>query len=161
LDAPTSDIMRKRLGYCFATPPGSQYPPILAEHRLTPGEAISVEGAGGAIAALPIRQLHGDIDSIGFRFGDVAYSCDLSDIPGESVAAFAGLDVWIVDALRYTPHPSHLSLAETLDWIERPKPRRAILTNLHSYLYYEVLRTKLPPHVEPGFDGLSFTAAAS
>ena len=150
-----------RFGYCFATPPGSQYPPMLAEHRLTPGEAVSVEGAGGAIAALPIRQEHGDIDSIGFRFGGVAYSCDLSGIPRESVAAFAGLDVWIVDALRYTPHPSHFSLAETLDWIERLKPRRAILTNLHSDLDYEVLRAKLPAHVEPGFDGLTFTAAAS
>ena len=89
---------------------------------------------------MPIRQEHGDIDSIGFRFGGVAYSCDLSGIPRESVAAFAGLDVWIVDALRYTPHPSHFSLAETLDWIERLKPRRAILTNLHSDLDYEVLR---------------------
>jgi phosphoribosyl 1,2-cyclic phosphate phosphodiesterase len=161
LDAPTSEVMRMRFGYCFETPPGSQYPPILTEHRLTPGETVSIEGAGGVVAALPIRQQHGDIDSIGFRFGDVAYSCDLSDIPGESVAAFAGLDVWIVDALRYTPHPSHFSLAETLDWIERLKPRRAILTNLHADLDYEVLRGKLPAHVEPGFDGLTFTAAAS
>jgi len=151
--------MRIRFGYCFATPPGSQYPPIVDEHRLTPGEAIGIKGAGGTIAALPIRQEHGDIDSIGFRFADVAYSCDLSGIPPESIAAFASLDVWIVDALRHTPHPSHFSLAETLDWIERLKPRRAILTNMHSDLDYEVLRAKLPAHVEPGFDGLTFTAA--
>ena len=161
LDAPTSEVMRMRFGYCFETPPGSQYPPILTEHRLTPGETVSIEGAGGVVAALPIRQQHGDIDSIGFRFGDVAYSCDLSDIPGESVAAFAGLDVWVLDALRYSPHPSHFSVADAVGWISRLKPRRAILTNLHADLDYEVLRGKLPAHVEPGFDGLTFTAAAS
>ena len=159
LDEPTSQIMRMRFGYCFARPPGSQYPPMLAEHRLTPGETVSVEGAGGAIAALPIRQEHGDIDSIGFRFGGVAYSCDLSGIPADSVPALAGLDVWVVDALRYAPHPSHFSLADVMAWIERIKPKRAILTNLHSDLDYEALRVQLPPHVEPAFDGLSGTSS--
>ena len=67
----------------------------------------------------------------------------------------AGIEVWIVDALRYQPHPSHLSVDEALAWIERIKPRRAILTNLHTDLDYEALRGQLPPHVEPAFDGLS------
>ena len=80
---------------------------------------MTIEGPGGAISALPFRQDHGDIASLGFRFGDVAYSSDLRDLPPESVAALSGLDLWIVDALRYKPHPSHFSVAEALGWIER------------------------------------------
>jgi phosphoribosyl 1,2-cyclic phosphate phosphodiesterase len=67
--------------------------------------------------------------------------------------------VWIVDALRDRPHPSHFSVSDALAWIERLKPRRAILTNLHADLDYDDLRRKLPPHVEPGFDGMSFEIA--
>ena len=71
----------------------------------------------------------------------------------------AKLDVWIIDALRYTTHPSHLSLSESLAWVERVRPRRAILTNLHSDLDYETLRARLPDHVEAAFDGLAFELA--
>ena len=92
-----------------------------------------------------------------FRFGGFGYSCDLNGMPPESAEALAGLDIWVVDALRYNPHPSHFSLADALAWIERIKPRRAILTNLHSDLDYEVLRAELPPHVEPAYDGISVT----
>ncbi|OLB70211.1 MAG: phosphoribosyl 1,2-cyclic phosphodiesterase [Alphaproteobacteria bacterium 13_2_20CM_2_64_7] len=88
------------------------------------------------------------------RFGHLAYSCDLSGLPEASVAALAGTEIWIVDALRYRPHPSHFSVDDALGWIARVKPARAILTNLHSDLDYDELRSKLPPHVEPAFDGL-------
>ena len=71
----------------------------------------------------------------------------------------AGLEVWIVDALRYKPHPSHFSLEDSLSWIGRIKPQRAILTNLHSDLDYEVLKGEVPPHVEPGYDGISGTVS--
>ena len=120
---------------------------------------MTIEGEGGAITVLPFLQQHGDIPSLGFRFGNLAYSCDLSDIPPANVAVLANLDVWILDALRYRPHPSHLSLDEALGWIERLKPRRAILTNLHSDLDYEVLRGKLPVHVVPAFDGMTLSIA--
>jgi phosphoribosyl 1,2-cyclic phosphate phosphodiesterase len=159
LDEPTAAVMHARFGYCFKSPPGSEYPPIATEHRLTAGTPVTVAGQGGAITALPFRQEHGDIPSLGFRFGNLAYSCDLSGIPPESVAALAHLDVWIVDALRYRPHPSHFSLDDALGWIERLKPRRAILTNLHADLDYEVLRGKLPAHVVPAFDGMTFAVA--
>ena len=76
--------------------------------------------------------------------------------PTESIGALAGLDVWIVDALRKTPHPSHFNLDEALAWIARIKPKRAILTNLHTDMDYASLRSHLPPGVEPGFDGMSF-----
>src|SRR5262249_50286738 len=122
--------------------------------RLQPGVSITVDGEGGPITALPVFQEHGDISSLGFRFGRLAYSCDLSGLPEASVVALAGLEVWIVDALRYRPHPSHFSVDDALAWIARIKPGRAILTNLHADLDYAELRSKLPPHVEPAFDGL-------
>ena len=147
--------MHQRFGYCFQSPPGSEYPPIVTEHRLMPAEPVVVNGAGGMIRALPFLQRHGDIDSLGFRFGGLAYSCDLSDLPSASAAALTGLDVWIVDALRYRPHPSHFSVEDALGWIDEIKPQRAILTNLHADLDYEELTRKLPPHVEPAFDGLT------
>src|SRR5262245_8289321 len=107
LDEPTSRAMHARFGYCFMTPPGSEYPPILNEHRLVPGKPVTIDGDGGSVTALPILQEHGDIPSLGFRFGNVAYSADLNGMPPESAAAMAGLDLWFVDALRHTPHPSH------------------------------------------------------
>jgi len=159
MDAPTSHVMRVRFSYCFATPPGSEYPPILSEHRLVPGEHATINGQGGAIDAVPVLQQHGDIPSLGFRFGNVAYSADIKSLPEASIAAMRGLEVWIVDALRLNPHPSHMNLDEALAWIDRIKPKRAILTNLHSDMDYEALRAKLPPHVVPAYDGMQFTSA--
>lgn len=159
MDEPTSRAMHARFGYCFMTPPGSEYPPIAQEYRLNPGHAVTIEGQGGFIQALPVLQEHGDIPSLGFRFGNVAYSADIKGLPPESIAALSGLDVWIVDALRRTPHPSHLNLEEALAWIERLKPKRAILTNLHSDLDYEALRAGLPSNVEPAYDRMRFEAS--
>jgi phosphoribosyl 1,2-cyclic phosphate phosphodiesterase len=158
MDALTSEIMRIRFAYCFASPPGSEYPPILDERRVSPGKTVTIEGQGGSIQALPVLQEHGDIPSLGFRFGNVAYSADIKGLPEQSIAAMAGLDIWIVDALRRTPHPSHMNLDEALAWIARIKPKRAILTNLHADLDYEVLRNQLPANVEPAYDGMSFEA---
>jgi phosphoribosyl 1,2-cyclic phosphate phosphodiesterase len=154
LDERTSRLLHTRFSYCFESPPGSEYPPIVTEHRLRPSERVTIEGEGGSIGALPILQQHGDITSLGFRFADFAYSCDLNDLPGQSAAALGGLKVWVVDALRHQPHPSHFSLADALAWIDRLKPERAILTNLHSDLDYEALRARLPDHVEPAYDGM-------
>jgi phosphoribosyl 1,2-cyclic phosphate phosphodiesterase len=159
LDEPTARALHARFGYCFATPPGSEYPPILNEHRIVAGRPIEVDGPGGRITAMPVLQDHGDIPSLGFRFGNLAYSADLKDVPADSMALLAGLDVWIVDALRYAPHVSHFNVAEALDWIARLKPRRAILTNLHADLDYDELRGKLPSHIEPAYDGMAIELA--
>jgi phosphoribosyl 1,2-cyclic phosphate phosphodiesterase len=86
----------------------------------------------------------------------VAYSADIKALPEQSLAQMAGLDVWIVDALRHAPHPSHMNLDETLGWIARVKPKRAVLTNLHAELDYEALREQLPSNIEPAFDGMQF-----
>ncbi|HPG03393.1 MAG: MBL fold metallo-hydrolase [Methylobacteriaceae bacterium] len=154
MDAPTSAGVREKFGYIFRTPEGSQYPPLLREHGLTPGRKVVLDGPGGPVDALPILFRHGDIDALGFRFGDLAYTPDVSDIPPESAKLLEGLDVWIIDALRYRRHPSHLTVAEALSWIERLKPRRAILTNLHTDLDYATLERELPLNVIPAFDGL-------
>jgi phosphoribosyl 1,2-cyclic phosphate phosphodiesterase len=160
LDTPTSSILRVRFRYCFETPPGSSYPPILDERCIEAGEPVTVQGAGGPISALPFLQDHGDIPALGFRFAALAYSCDLKSLPAESERALTDLDVWIVDALRYTPHPSHFNVDEALAWIERIKPRRAILTNMHVDLDYESLLARLPPRVEPAYDGMQITLGA-
>jgi phosphoribosyl 1,2-cyclic phosphate phosphodiesterase len=157
VDEATSRALHGRFGYCFMTPPGSDYPPIVREHRLMPYRPVTIHGKGGPIVALPFLQEHGDIPALGFRFDNVAYSSDLNDLPPESEERLAGLDLWIVDALRYRPHPSHFSLADALAWIERLAPKRAILTNLHADLDYEVLRRELPRHIVPAYDGLSIS----
>lgn len=155
LDSTTSAVLRTKFSYCFETPSGSSYPPILTEHRIAAGEPVSIEGEGGSIVAMPFAQIHGDGATLGFRFGNLAYSCDVSSIPGESVPALEGLDVWILDALRYKAHPSHFSVEDACKWIERMRPRRAILTNLHTDLDYETLRRTLPDNIEPAFDGMT------
>jgi phosphoribosyl 1,2-cyclic phosphate phosphodiesterase len=155
LDEATATSLRRRFGYIFETQPGTDYPPLLAEHRIVPGRRLSVEGAGGVIALLPVPLQHGSITALGFRIGDVAYCPDVNGISGDSAKALSGLQTLIIDALRYTPHPSHFSLRETLAWIERLKPRRTILTNLHTDLDYRRLAAEVPAHVEPAFDGLA------
>lgn len=154
MDAPTSMSLEARFSYCFSSPKGSSYPPILKPVLITAGQMISVSGAGGVIDVLPLQQAHGDIGSLGFRIGGLAYSPDVSGIPEVSVPNLRGLDVWIVDALRYSPHPSHFSVDQALQWIGHLAPKRAILTHLHTDLDYAKLKATLAPHVEPAYDGM-------
>ena len=157
-DAETRASIEHRFDYCFATKAGSSYPPILVGHEIQPFVPVTVGGAGGNLEALPIRQVHGDIPSLGFRFGKVAYSPDISALSDEAAQQLEGLDLWIVDALRYTRHPSHFSLKEALAWIERLKVKRAILTHMTADLDYETLKRELPAHIEPAFDGMVIEA---
>lgn len=154
LDAATHEILVARFSYCFRASPGSGYPPILEERQFVAGAAVELEGPGGALSALPFRLIHGNSDALGLRFGSLVYAPDVSRIPEESMPHFRGLDVLIIDALRYAPHPTHFSLDEALALIDAVRPRRAILTNLHTDLDYDTLVARLPAHVEPAFDGL-------
>ena len=157
---PTMATLHTRFAYCFQTPPGSEYPPILDGAILKPARPVTVDGPGGPVTALPFEQEHGSITSLGFRIGDFAYSSDVNGLSQDSIDLLQGLDLWIVDALRRTPHPSHFSLEETLGWIETLRPKRAILTNMHIDLDYETLRRELPEGVEPAYDGMTMTVAA-
>jgi phosphoribosyl 1,2-cyclic phosphate phosphodiesterase len=154
-DENTMREMRHRFGYCFDTPEGGVYPPILNPRIIPePFRAFAIEGAGGAIPVLPFWQQHGPIRSLGLRFAPIAYSSDVNGLPEDSFDALEGVDCWIVDALRYTPHPTHANVETALAWIARVKPRHAVLTNLHLDLDYKTLLRELPAGVEPAYDGM-------
>jgi len=147
------DIMA-RFSYCFISPKGSDYPPILDRMAIEANESCKIEGKGGDVTLSAFLLQHGHIPTLGYRIGNAAYSPDVSDIPPESWPLLEGLDLWILDGLRYAPHPSHFSVDDALSWIERFKPRRAIITNMHSDLDYEVMRHRLPDNVVPAYDGM-------
>jgi phosphoribosyl 1,2-cyclic phosphate phosphodiesterase len=155
MDEPTSRAFTTKFDYIFKTPPGSFYPPLMTEHRLHLGRAVTIDGPGGAIAATPFRLDHGDMDALGFRFDDVAYTPDLHAIPPESAQYLEGLDLWIIDALRHQRHGTHLSVGQALDFIARFQPKRTVLTDLHVDLDYDALAAELPENVTPAFDGLT------
>ena len=150
----TADMLMSRFSYCFVTPPGSSYPPILEMNGIEPETAVSTTGEAGEIIAMPFEVNHGDIDALGFRIANVAYTPDLIKVPDQSLQYLEDLDIWIVDALRRTPHPSHFSLEDALAWIERIKPKRAILTNMHIDMDYQTLCAELPENVVPAYDGM-------
>jgi phosphoribosyl 1,2-cyclic phosphate phosphodiesterase len=152
------DIMA-RFSYCFVSPEGSDYPPILERHGIEANEARTIEGKGGTITLSAFLVQHGNIPALGYRIGNAAYSPDLNDIPKESWPLLRGLDLWIIDGLRHAPHPSHFTVNDALSWIDRFKPRRAVITNLHSDLDYEVLRRSLPENVVPAYDGMRLEVA--
>lgn len=153
-DEATMARLNEGFSYCFRSPEGSFYPPILKRRPISPGSPLTILGGGGPIQILPFRQTHGDIESLGLRVAGLAYSCDVSNLPADSIAALHDLDVWIVDALRYRPHPSHFNVEQSLAWISRLRPRQAILTHMHTDLDYRRLKEELPAHVEPAYDGM-------
>ena len=153
-DDATSRMLTTRFAYCFYAAPGSDYPPILNLNAMEAGSPVTIDGAGGAITVLPFQVHHGTIDALGFRIGDMAYTPDIDGVPDSSLSHLENLDLWIVDALRRTPHPSHWNLSQTLEWIARMKPRRAVVTNLHVDLDFATLEAELPVGVTPAYDGL-------
>ena len=153
-DAQTRKTLETRFDYCFAQKPGSIYPSILEAHDIKPPDPVRIDGRGGVIEAVPIPQDHGEMPSLGFRFGKLAYSPDIGGLPESSIPLLRGLDLWIVDALRPLPHPSHFSVKQAVDWVEQLGVKRAILTHMTVELDYETLRRQLPPHIEPGYDGM-------
>lgn len=157
-DERTQNSLRTRFGYLFETPPGSSYPPILDLDELGAGRSQTIDGAGGPIEALPFRVEHGpNYEALGFRFGGLAYLPDVSLIPAAAMETLADLDVLILDCLREKPHPSHFHLAQSLATIAALRPKRAILTNLHSDLDYANLSSRLAEGIDVAFDGMRIT----
>ncbi len=160
-----------RFGYVFVQPAGSSYPPILDLHTID-GDVV-IEGAGGAITLTPFEVEHGRIDALGaitltpfevehgridalgFRIGDLAYLPDVSDIPAPAWTVLQGLDCWVLDALRYTPHPTHAHLELALEWLERSGARRGVLTNMHIDLDHATVEAETPDHVRAAYDGMT------
>lgn len=146
------DSVRTRFGYVVGAVAADEsiYKPMLDLHPITLGEVFQVGGVG----VLAFDQDHGFSRSTGFRFGPLAYSTDVVDMPEESFRALTGLDTWIVSCLSLDPHPTHAHLARVLDWVERLRPRRTILTHMTPSLDYDRLRAMLPPDIQPAYDGL-------
>ena len=155
-DHPTMTRLKHAFSYCFETPAGSAYPPIVEPHIIGHDEPVTITGEGGALSFQPLPQQHGDIVSLGFRIGPIAYCSDVSGFSEHTAALMTGLELLVIDALQYRPHPSHFSLGEALEWIERLAPRKALLTHMHTPLDYETVRRETPDHVEPAFDGQIF-----
>jgi phosphoribosyl 1,2-cyclic phosphate phosphodiesterase len=159
-DEPTSARLREGFRYCFETPPGSYYPPIVRENRIVHHQHFTVSGPGGDIRFEPLPQQHGGMISLGFRIENVGYCSDVSDFPEATAARLMGLNMLVIDALQHDPHPTHISLGQSLEWIAKLAPKRAILTHMHTPLDYGIVNAMTPDHVEPGFDGLVFEVPA-
>jgi phosphoribosyl 1,2-cyclic phosphate phosphodiesterase len=154
MDPATQDALTRRFDYIFESHHG--YPAIVEAHSIPPhGQPWRIEGAGGAIPVTTFDQIHGPIRSVGYRLGPVVYSSDVSDLDAAALDAVRGAELWIIDALRYTPHPTHAHVDQALDWIARSGVPKAVLTNLHIDLDYNQLAQQVPPNVEVAFDGWS------
>lgn len=146
----TLTLLQRRFSYAMDGRDG--YPAIVAPSILQDRMTI------GDIDICCVDQPHGAIWSTGFRFDhggrSIGYSTDFHAGTDAMAALFTGLDIWIVDALRVAPHPTHAHLALTLDLIAQWKPRRAILTHMDQTMDYSTLRATLPPDIEPAYDGM-------
>jgi len=152
-DGDTQNALYARFGYAFTQPEDSPYPPILDMHTID--GPFEITGAGGTVALQPFEVNHGSIEALGFRVNDFAYLPDVAAIPEDVWPVLEGLDCWVLDALRRTPHPTHAHLARSLDWIARAAPRRGILTNMHIDMDYQTLVGELPEHITPAYDGMT------
>ena len=147
-DPETLAQLEQRFNYAFEQDSNRFYPPILNGRQIVGPFHV------GSMVVLPFRQKHGPIGTLGFRVGPVAYSTDVQELPEAAFEALAGVDTWIVDCLQRKPQPTHAHLALTLGWIDRVKPRRAVLTHMNTSLDYATLRDELPDGVEPAYDGM-------
>jgi phosphoribosyl 1,2-cyclic phosphate phosphodiesterase len=139
----------QRFEYIFRAPKGMEtiYKPVLMPHVLNGPVEI------GGLKVIPFEQGHRNIKTLGYRIGKFAYSTDCKDLSDEAFETLSGLDLWVVDCARRKEHPTHSHLEQTLKWIERAKPKQALLTHMGTDLDYETLCRELPPHIRPAYDG--------
>ena len=154
-DGDTGQQLLSRFGYAFVQPDGSPYPPICNLHTID-GD-VTIDGAGGPITFTPFAVEHGTIEALGFRIGNAAYLPDVAHIPDAVWPLLEGLDLWILDALRRDPHPTHAHLAKSLEWIAQAAPSRAVLTNMHIDLDWATVAAETPANVTPAHDGMTLT----
>ncbi len=150
MDARTHALLTTRFDYAFVSSRSETnlYPALMNDH---------VVAGTFSVAGIPVQsfeQAHGPDFSIGYRIGDIAYSTDVSALDDNAFAILQGVKLWVVDCLRDDPHPTHSHTEQTLEWIARVKPQRAILTHMNERLDYDELLARCPPGVEPGYDGL-------
>ena len=149
----TREVLEDRFSYVFEGRDG--YPPTVVIEDL-PGEIMI-----GDVMIRSTGQPHGNIESAGLRFEHggkaIGYATDFNILTDDMISLYQGLDVWVVDALRYRPHPTHPDVPTVLGWIEQLRPRRAAFIHMDQSMDYATLVGVLPAGVEPGYDGLEVT----
>ena len=149
-DKTTLFYLKNNFSYFFND--GNEYPAILNGNNLK--NIFSLGSKKESIKFKSIKVRHGKINSVGYVFNNTAYISDCNGLSNSNLNKLKNLKYFIIDCLRFNPHPSHFSLSEVLDILKEIKPTNTILTNLHSDLDYNILLKKLPSNVKPGFDGL-------
>ncbi len=154
-DKVTLETLEDSFEYCFKTPKGSEYPPVI-EHNLIKdmNTSIEIDGEGGIIPLMPIDLIHGPIHSLGFRIGNFAYCSDVSQFPEESMEKLLGLDTIIIDATLPKPHFSHFSLDQATEWVKKLGAKQAYITHMHTALDYDYVMSSTPEYIAPCYDGL-------
>ena len=151
-DLITYRYLKKTFSYCFKTY-SKEYPATLNLNKINENNLINIKSAN--IKIKPIKVEHGKVNSICYIVNkELAYISDVSKIYQKDFKYFKNLKYLIIDCLKYTNHPSHYSLMESLELIKLFSPKKAILTNLHTDLDYNKLKTKLPKNVYPAYDGM-------
>ena len=154
-DGPTQDALFSRFGYAFVQPEGSPYPPILDMHTID-GDVV-IDGAGGAITVQPFKVGHGSIDALGFKVRGLAYLPDVAEIPADVWPVLEGLDYWVLDSLRRSPHPTHSHFEQSVEWMHRARPKQGVLTNMHIDLDYQAVIDETPDWITAAYDGMVIT----
>tara|TARA_B100000579_G_C22779204_1_gene828327 strand:- start:396 stop:1163 length:768 start_codon:yes stop_codon:yes gene_type:complete len=140
--------------YTFCFKPKHGYKPIMKAYSVK--KKFKIKSNKSSLNIIPFDVVHGLINATGFLFEKIAYISDCNEIPKKSMKHLYGLDYLILDCLKINKHPSHLSLNEALEIVDLVKPKKTILTNLHTDLDYDFLKKKLPKNITPAYDGYSF-----
>lgn len=163
MNAHTWDNLSDRFGYCFAKPEGRVHPPILErQEELVGGTSIEIDGPGGTLNVDVLGLSHGPTPVLGFTFAGVAvYTPDVHDIDEPTLDRLDAPDLWIIDALRYNPSPTHAHCDKSLAWLARTRTRKAVFTNMHVDLDYVTFKDEMfGPH-EIAYDGMEHRVSVS
>jgi phosphoribosyl 1,2-cyclic phosphate phosphodiesterase len=149
---PTLEVLRRTFAYIFDDSPTDSTVPGVELHAINgPFDLFGLN-------IQPIAAMHGNVSVLGFRFGSAAYLTDFSSVPAASKTLLRGLDDLILDALRYTPHPMHSSVEQSLALVEELRPARAWFTHICHDLPHAETNARLPQNVRLAYDGLTFEA---
>jgi phosphoribosyl 1,2-cyclic phosphate phosphodiesterase len=148
----TQEVLKRTFAYIFNGAPTESTVPSVELHTLR--EPFDLFGC----RIEPVPAMHGGLEVMGFRIGGVAYLTDFSSVPESSKKNLQGLEHLILDALRYTPHPMHSNVEQSLGLVEELKPGHAWFTHISHDLGHESANARLPEHVRLAYDGLTIEA---
>ena len=153
----TKDALLHRFGYCFEKPEGRIHAPILEiQELIADGDTFNIHGPGGSLPITVFEVGHGNTNAFGFLFsGKVAYTPDVHSISNLTLKRLEGLDIWIVDSLRYHKHPTHTHMDKTLTWGAQTKTKKLVFTNMHIDMDYQTLSSELIGAHVCAYDGMT------